>query len=65
MTLVDDQQIGCVVRVEVDSHPMYIDAQVKARSTDAEQPGTFAALMVRDPRPNFMFVFYSEDTGTY
>jgi hypothetical protein len=65
MTLVDDQQIDCVVRVEIDSHPVYIDVQIKARSTDAKQPGTFAALMVRDPRRNFMFVFYSEGVDTY
>jgi hypothetical protein len=65
MTLVDDQQIDCVVRLEVDFHPVYIDVQIKARSADAKQAGTFAALAVRDPRPNFMFVFYSEGAGTY
>ena len=65
MTLVDDQQIDCVVRIEVDGHPAYIDVQIKARSKDAKQPGTFAALEVRDPRPNFMFVFYSEGANTY
>jgi hypothetical protein len=65
MTLVDDQQIDCVVRVEVGSHPVYIDVQIKARSAGAKQPGTFAALNVRDPRPNFMFVFYSEGAEAY
>lgn len=65
MTLVDDQQIGCVVRLEVDSHPVYVDVQIKARSTDAKQAGTFAALAVRGPRPNFMFVFYSEGADAY
>jgi hypothetical protein len=65
MTLVDDQQIDCVVRLEVDSHPVYIDVQIKARSTDAKQAGTFAALAIRDPRPNFMFVFYSEGADAY
>src|SRR5206468_12554643 len=65
MTLVDDQQIDCVVRLEVDSHPVYIDVQIKARSAGAKQAGTFAALAVRDPRPNFMFVFYSECAGAY
>ena len=44
MTLVDDQQIDCVVRAEVDSRPVYIDVQIKARSADAKQAGTFAAL---------------------
>jgi len=38
MTLVDDQQIDCVVRVEVRGAPVYIDVQVKARSADAKQP---------------------------
>jgi hypothetical protein len=65
MTLVDDQQIDCVLRIEFDSRPVYIDVQIKARSADAKQPGTFAAMPVRDPRPNFMFVFYSEATGAY
>lgn len=65
MTLVDDQQIDCVVRVEVNSHPVYIDVQIKARSADARQAGTFAALTVRDPRPNFMFVFYSKGADAY
>ena len=65
MTLVDDQQIDCVVRVEVDSRPVYIDVQIKARSDSAKQAGTFSALAVRDPRPNFMFVFYSEGAGAY
>jgi hypothetical protein len=65
MTLVDDQQIDCVVRVEVNSHPVYIDVQIKARSADAKQAGTFSALAVRDPRPNFMFVFYSEGANAY
>ena len=65
MTLVDDQQIDCVVRLEVKSHPVYIDVQIKARSAGAKQAGTFAALAVRDPHPNFMFVFYSEGAGAY
>jgi hypothetical protein len=65
MTLVDDQQIDCVVRLEVDSHPIYIDVQIKARSAGAKQAGTFSALAVRDPRPNFMFVFYSEGADAY
>jgi hypothetical protein len=65
MTLVDDQQIDCVVRLEVNTHPVYIDVQIKARSADAKHPGTFAGLTVRDPRPNFMFVFYSEASAAY
>lgn len=65
MTLVDDQQIDCVVRVDGDEEPVYIDVQIKARSKDAKHPGTFAALEVRQPRPNFMFVFYSEGANAY
>jgi hypothetical protein len=45
MTLVDDQQIDCVVRLEVDFHPVYIDVQIKARSADAKQAGTFASQL--------------------
>lgn len=65
MTLVDDQQIDCVVRIEVDGQPICIDVQIKARSAVAKQPGTFAVLEVRNPRANFMFVFYSVAAETY
>lgn len=64
MTLVDDQQIDCIVRID-ESPPRYIDVQIKARSMSTKYPGTFAAMDVRDPRPNFFFIFYSEAANTY
>ncbi len=67
LTLVDDQQIDCVVRKEVSGKPVYLDIQIKARSKDCKPSGagTFAALEVRKPRPNFFYVFYSEQADTY
>ena len=67
LTLVDDQQIDCVVRREVDEKPVYLDIQIKARSKDCNprNAGTFAALEVRNPRPNFFFIFYSEQADSY
>jgi hypothetical protein len=65
MTLVDDQQIDCVIRQERNTKLRYLDTQIKARSSGAKHAATFAALTVRDPRPNFWFIFYSETVGTY
>lgn len=65
MTLVDDQQIDCVVRQEKGNQLRYLDIQIKARSEVAKHPGTFAALTIRNPRPDFWFIFYSESVDTY
>src|SRR5438309_1057330 len=65
MTLVDDQQIDCVVRQERKGVLRYLDIQIKARSSDAKHAATFAALTVREPRSNFWFIFYSEAANTY
>lgn len=67
MTLVDDQQIDCVVRMERDGRPVYVDLQIKARSNDAKPryAGTFANLGIRNPRENFYFIFYSEHADSY
>jgi hypothetical protein len=66
MTLVDDQQIDCVIRREgVDGTPDYLDIQIKARSDGAKYGATFSAMTVRHPRPNFWFIFYSETVGMY
>lgn len=65
MTLVDDQQIDCVIRQETERGLRYLDVQIKARSSDAKHVATFAALTVRNPRPNFWFIFYSEKVGMY
>jgi hypothetical protein len=65
LTLVDDQQIDCIVRLERDPYPVYVDIQIKARSKTAKNPGTFAAMEIRKPRPNFYFIFYSEAADQY
>lgn len=67
LTLVDDQQIDCVVRKEVAGKPVYMDIQIKARSKkcNPRNAGTFAAMEVRNPRPNFFFIFYSEQADCY
>jgi hypothetical protein len=64
-TLVDDQQIDCIVRFDRDPYPVYVDIQIKARSKKAKNPGTFAAMEIRRPRPNFYFIFYSEAANQY
>jgi hypothetical protein len=64
-TLVDDQQIDCIVRLQRDPYPVYVDVQIRARSKDAKNPGTFAAMEIRKPRPNFYFIFYSEAANQY
>jgi len=65
MTLVDDQQIDCVIRQVLNGKLRYLDLQIKARSMDAKHAATFAALTVRNPRPNFWFIFYSDTVGIY
>lgn len=67
MTLVDDQQIDCVIRRVVNGHPVYLDVQIKARSKKANKrnAGTFAAMEIRRPRRNFFFIFYSEQAASY
>jgi len=49
LTLVEDLQIDCVIRQEVDGQPVYLDVQIKARSLKANKrnAGTFAGLEVR------------------
>lgn len=56
MTLVDDQGIDCIVRLD---DKRYVDIQIKARSEGAKNWGTFAAMTV-EPRDNYWFVFYTE-----
>ena len=65
MTLVDDQQIDCIIRLEKNNERRYLDVQIKARSKDAKHAATFAAMKVRNPRPDFWFIFYSETMDTY
>jgi hypothetical protein len=65
MTLVDDQQIDCIIRQEKGNKLRYIDIQIKARSVNAKYGATFAAMTIRDPRPNYWFIFYSEFLNIY
>ena len=64
MTHVDDKQIDCVVRL-YRRKPVYLDDQIKARSRTANHPGTFAAVKLNKPRPNYFFIFYSEAADQY
>ena len=61
LTLVDDQGIDCVVRL---NETKYLDIQIKARSKSAKHGHTFAA-MTFDPRPNLFFIFYTEINDTF
>lgn len=56
MTLVDDQGIDCIIRLD---DKRYLDIQIKARSKDAKCWYKFAALDFK-PRDNFFFIFYTE-----
>lgn len=64
LTLIDDQQIDCIVRFDRDP-PVYIDIQIKARSKTAKAPGTFAAMEIKKPRANLFYIFYSEAAGCH
>ena len=63
-TLVDDQQIDCVIR-EGGITPNYVDVQIKARSKkcDPTNAARFAGLKIENPRKNYFFIFYSEQLG--
>ena len=61
MTLVDDQGIDCVVRIDDKT---YIDIQIKARSRTAEQWNFFAGMTII-PRDNYFFIFYLEKNNTF
>jgi hypothetical protein len=67
MTLVDDQQIDCIIRQEKNGELRYLDIQIKARSNKCvkKDGGFFSAMEVRRPRKNFFFIFYSEHSNTY
>jgi hypothetical protein len=65
MTLVDDQQIDCIIRQEKHGKIRYLDIQIKSRSEAAKNPGRFAAMDIRKPRENFFYIFYSEQAKTY
>ena len=66
-TLVDDQQIDCIIRIEKNSKVKYIDIQIKARSKDCKpyDAARFAAMTILKPRKNYCFIFYSEHVDKY
>lgn len=66
-TLVDDQGIDCIIRQEREGELRYLDVQIKARSKDCKprNAGRFAAMDIANPRPNYFFIFYSEQANTY
>lgn len=55
MTLVDDQGIDCIVRLDSSR---YVDIQIKARSEMAKQTHLFAGMKV-DPRDNLFFLLHT------
>lgn len=65
MTLVDDQQINCVIRQEKDEQLRYLDIQILASSKEADRPANFSSFKVHNPRENLCFIFYSEAVQTY
>src|SRR5438552_7582765 len=67
MTLVDDQQIDCIIRQEKDGKLRYLDVQIKARSRLCvpKDGGFFPAMQVRRPRDSFFFIFYSEHSNNH
>ena len=64
-TLVDDQGIDCVIRKDIGNSAKYIDMQIKARSKNAKDPATFSAMDIKNPRPNYAFMFYSEQLDEF
>lgn len=64
MTLVDDQQIDCVIRR--GDHD-YIDLQIKAKSEICApgNAGVFAPLKIPCPRDKYYYLFYCEHIKTY
>ncbi len=61
MTLVDDQGIDCVIRLD---ETRYLDIQIKARSKDAQYWSSFSSSLFT-PRDNLLFIFYTEKNDSY
>lgn len=67
VTLVDDQQMDCIIRQENGDELRYLDIQIRAteKGSESEYAGTFTALEVNRPRENYYFIFYSEKINTF
>jgi hypothetical protein len=50
---------------EKNGKTRYLDIQIKARSQDAKNAGTFAVLDIPNPRKDYYYIFYSEAVETY
>ena len=61
MTLVDDQGIDCVIRV---NNERYLDIQIKARSKGVKNWNLFPQLYF-ESRDNFYFIFYTEKDNNF
>ena len=66
-TLVDDRGIDCIIRKVIKGIPYYVDLQIKARSKNCIplDAARFAAMNIPNPRPNLVFMFYSEWLDTW
>lgn len=64
MTLVDDQGIDCVIRI---NERRYLDVQIKSRSENAKPKewAYFPLLSVPSKRDNMFFIFHSGRVDTY
>lgn len=64
MTLVDDQGIDCIIRINENR---YLDIQIKARSKNAisKDWGYFPGLKVPEGRDNLFYIFYSEGADAF
>jgi len=67
LTLVDNQQIDCIVRHDDEGKLTYYDVQIKARSKAAQRKSwaTWPNLKILKPRENFFVVFYSDPIKEY
>ena len=61
MTLVDDQGIDCVIRI---NNKRYLDIQIKARSKGVKNWNLFPQLYF-ESRDNFYFIFYTEKDNNF
>lgn len=64
MTLVDDQGIDCVIRI---NNTRYLDIQIKARSEKIKEKnyGYFPLLKISSEQENYFFIFYVEKADEY
>ena len=59
--LVDDQGIDCIVKI---NEKIYLNIQIKARSTQAKHWNLFAAMKI-EKKENYFFIFYLEKNNTF